>query len=819
MKLSYNWLKQYVDIDVNPEDLSVILTDVGLEVEGLEKFQSVKGGLAGVVVGEVRTCVKHPNADKLSVTTVDVGNDRLLPIVCGAPNVAAGQKVLVAVVGTILYSDEDSFEIKKVKIRGEVSEGMICAEDELGLGTAHDGIIVLPAETGIGIPASKVFAVEEDHVYEIGLTPNRADAASHIGAARDLVAGFNRLNNSDGNRLRLPSVGKFKVDNHDLDIEVIVEDTIACPRYTGVTLSGINVVESPNWLKNKLNAIGLRPINNIVDVTNYVLHETGQPLHAFDADEVKGNKVVIKKMPHDTPFITLDEVERKLDSNDLMICNDEKGMCIAGVFGGIKSGVTEKTRNIFLESAYFDPAHVRKTSKRHQLQTDASFRFERGVDPNITAYALKRAILLFQEIAGGKVSSEIKDIYPKPIEPWEIQVSYQNIDRLIGKVIDRDIIKKILTDLEIKIDKEKEDGLILLIPTNKVDVTREADVIEEIIRIYGFNNIDFKNQMNISVNIRQKPDREQLQNLIAEHLTANGYSEILNNSLTRSEYYDGIEEFNRKRRVMLANPLSQDLDMMRQNLLFGSLEVIAYNSNRRTSDLKLYEFGKIYLKKEDAKKADGLKNYHEEKHLSIFVTGKVDAENWNSDARIADFYYLKKVLEGILRKLGLLNRNIVLNESSSPVYSHSLQYLINEKLVAEVSEVDQSTLSKFDIKQSVFIANLDWERVLKYVSVKEVPYIPVARFPSVRRDLALLVEKDVRFEDLKNAALKSERKLLKEVGLFDIYEGDNIPQGKKSYALSFILQDAERTLTDKVIDKIIKKIQMTLEKQFNASLR
>jgi phenylalanyl-tRNA synthetase beta chain len=818
MKLSYNWLKQYVDIDVSPDELSIILTDVGLEVEGLEKFQSVKGGLEGVVVGEVLTCSKHPNADKLSVTTVDVGQETPLPIVCGAPNVAAGQKVLVATVGTLLYSGEDSFEIKKAKIRGEVSQGMICAEDELGLGTSHDGIMVLDEDVQVGIPANQVFEVEEDHVYEIGLTPNRADAASHFGAARDLVAGLNRLKNTDKYHLHLPSVEDFHVENHDLDIDVIVEDTVACPRYVGVTLSNIEVKESPDWLKNRLNAIGLRPINNIVDVTNYVLHETGQPLHAFDAAEIKGNKVVIRKMSQDTAFITLDEVERKLDSNDLMICNESDGMCIAGVFGGIDSGVTEKTKNIFLESAYFDPTHVRKTSRRHQLQTDASFRFERGVDPNITSYALQRAILLFQEVAGGQVSSEIKDVYPQPIEPWDIRVSYRNVDRLIGKVIEREAIKKILTDLDIEVMDENDNGFIARIPTNKVDVTREADVIEEIIRIYGFNNIDFENQMNISVNIRQKPDPEKIQNLIAGHLTAKGFAEMLNNSLTNSSYYDGLEEDDKSLRVMLANPLSQDLDMMRKNLLFGGLEVIAYNNNRRISDLKLYEFGKTYHKK-GLEKQSGLKNFREEKFCALFTTGRLSAENWNTTDAQVDFYYLKGIVEGILQKLGFMDRNLSLEESKSKVFPQSLTYVLGEKVIAEVSVVSKSLLESFDIKNAVYIANLQWDKILKMISVKEKPYQPVPKFPTVRRDLALLVDKDIRFEDLKTAALKTERKLLKEVGLFDIYEGEKIPRGKKSYALSFMLLDEDRTLTDKVIDKTMRKIQMTLEKNFDASLR
>ncbi|MEJ2595153.1 MAG: phenylalanine--tRNA ligase subunit beta, partial [bacterium] len=537
MKLSYNWLKQYIDFDLKPEELSTLLTDIGLEVEGLQEFQSIRGGLEGVVVGEVKSCLRHPNADKLSLTRVDVGKPDLLSIVCGAPNVAEGQKVLVATVGTTLYQGEQSFEIKKARIRGEESQGMICAEDELGLGDSHEGIMVLPDEVGVGTPAKEYFEIENDYVFEIGLTPNRADAASHIGAARDLVAGLNRLENTRKHKLKIPEVKGFKVDNQDLDIDVIVEDPEACPRYTGVTLSNIQVKESPDWLKNKLLAIGLRPINNIVDVTNYVLHETGQPLHAFDADEIAGNRVIIKKLENGTPFITLDEEERKLGAEDLMICNDKEGMCIAGVFGGIHSGVTEKTTRLFLESAYFDPAHIRKTSRRHTLQTDASFRFERGADPNVTVYALKRAILLFQEVAGGVVSSEIKDVYPKPVEKIKVDIRFENVDRLIGNHIDRKIIREILEDLEIEVTGENETGLSLLIPTNKVDVTREADVIEEIIRIYGFNRIEYQKKFSTSVQVRQKPDRELYQNRISEQLTAQGFHEMINNSLTNASYY------------------------------------------------------------------------------------------------------------------------------------------------------------------------------------------------------------------------------------------------------------------------------------------
>ena len=818
MKLSYNWLKQYVDIDVNAEELSTILTDIGLEVEGLEKYQSIKGGLDGIVVGEVITCSRHPNADKLSVTTVDVGADRLLPIVCGAPNVAEGQKVLVATVGTTLYSDDDSFKIKKTKIRGEVSEGMICAEDELGMGTSHDGIIVLPDDYQAGLPAGKYFAVENDFVFEIGLTPNRADAASHIGTAKDLVAGLNRAKETRKYKQHLPSVDNFKVDDHSLDIDVVVEDTDACPRYAGVTITGVKVSESPDWLKNRLNAIGLRPLNNIVDVTNFVLHETGQPLHAFDADHIKG-KVVVKKLPQDTAFVTLDEIERKLDANDLMICDTEHGMCIGGVFGGIHSGVTEKTTNIFLESAYFDPAHIRKSSRRHGLQTDASFRFERGVDPNNTLYALKRAILLFQEVAGGKVSSEIKDVYPKPIESWEVKVSYKNVDRLIGKSIPRDLIKEILGDLEIKVKTETEEGLTLLIPTSKVDVTREADVIEEILRIYGYNNVEFADKLHASVIIRQKPDPEKVQNLISDQLTAQGFVEIMNNSLTKSDYYSKSNDFNEALNVKLLNPLSNDLDVLRQSLVFGGLEVIAFNSNRKVPDLKLYEFGNIYQNKGTDGQLTGLDKYYQEKHLSLFITGRDKPENWNSANNAVDFFTLKGIVESILNKLGIDGKGLEIKEEKSGDFSQKLAYHFNGKYLAYVAEVDKNLLKAFDVKSKTYTADFNWDNIMASIPGSDMSYRPVPRYPAVRRDLALLVNNSVKFDELKETAFKTERKILKRVGLFDIYKGDKIAEGKKSYALSFILQDEDKTLTDKIIEKTMKRIQQAIEKEFDAELR
>ncbi len=818
MKLSYNWLKQYIDLDVDPHELSAILTDIGLEVEGMEKFQSVKGGLEGVVIGKVLTCEPHSNADKLSVTTVDVGG-KVLPVVCGAPNVAAGQKVLVATVGTILYDGDQEFKIKKAKIRGEVSEGMICAEDELGLGTSHDGIMVLPEDAPVGKPAKEYIKIEEDWVYEIGLTPNRSDAASHIGSARDLVAGLNQLKKTRKYKLEKPSVDNFKVDNHDLDIDVIVEDTEACPRYSGVTISNIEVKESPEWLKNRLLAVGLRPINNIVDITNFVLHETGHPLHAFDAAKIKGNKVIIKKTEENTPFITLDEIERKLHPHDLMICNEDEEMCIAGVFGGADSGVTEKTTSIFLESAYFDPTHIRKTSKRHTLQTDASFRFERGADPNITIYALKRAALLIKEIAGGTISSEIKDVYPNPINDWTVDIDLNRVNTLIGKKIDNKTIKNILQDLDIKIIEETEDKMKCLVPTFKVDVKREVDIVEEILRIYGYNNVDIPEKVNISVNIRQKPDPEKIQNIISDYLVGQGFVEIMNNSLTKSEYVVKNKEFNEDNSVELLNPLSKDLDILRQTLLFGGLEVINYNQNRKINDLKIFEFGKVYKRKSAAGKGSGLKNYNEEKRLAIFMTGRLEDENWNTGNAKADFYALKGIIESILNRLGIDRANITLEESSNSNFSYSLDYKVSGKGLLSVSEADKKLLKQFDIKQPVYIADINWEFIMSLIPKYDLNYKPLSKFPSVRRDLALVVDKSITFGQLKDIALKAERKLLKDVGIFDIYEGDKIEEGKKSYALSFVLQDENKTLTDKIIDKTMKKLLQAFEKEAGAKLR
>jgi len=815
MKISYNWLKNYIKLDVDPNSLSTILTDIGLEVEAMEKYQSVKGGLEGIVVGKVISCERHANADKLSVTTVDIGREELLPIVCGAPNVAAGQKVVVATVGTTLYDGDDSFKIKKAKIRGEVSEGMICAEDELGLGESHEGIMILPEDTEIGLKAAEYFDIEEDIIYEIGLTPNRSDATSHIGTARDLVAGLNHYFNTDKYKLELPSVDGFKVENTNLDIDVIVEDTEACPRYTGVCISNIKVAESPKWLKIKLDAIGVRPINNIVDITNYVLHETGQPLHAFNADMIIGGKVVVRKMENDTPFIALDEVERRLHQDDLMICNSENGMCIAGVFGGVTSGVDNNTVNIFLESAYFDSRHVRKTSKRHALQTDASFRFERGADPNITPYALKRAANLIVEIAGGSISSEVKDVYPTSIDPWKVDINFANVDRLIGKVIDRDIIRKILVDLEIEVLETNELGMKLRVPTYKVDVTREVDIIEEILRIYGYNNIEITGKIATSISSRPVPDMENVRNSISDYLVSQGFIEIMNNSLTKAEYSELTEDISLENNVGLLNPLSKDLNSMRQTLLFGALETVAYNVNRKMSDLFLFERGSTYKMIQNHK--EGVDKYLEENHLVMLATGKKPGNTWIANGDV-DIYTLTALVNSIITRLRV-KTNIEYDDSGSDSSNYSIKYNIDDNIVAEVSLISNDLLKKFDIGQEVYYADINWSLLMKYSDFSDVKYKPVPKFPVVKRDLSLVLDSNVKFADLKAAAMKTERKLLKNVTLFDIYEGKNIDEGSKSYALSFMLQDETKTLTDKVIDKTMKRIFGTFEQQFNARLR
>ncbi|WP_167614906.1 phenylalanine--tRNA ligase subunit beta [Maribellus sediminis] len=816
MKIAYSWLKEYIQLNKSPEEICDILTQTGLEVGGLEEVETIKGGLEGLVIGEVMTCKEHPNSDHLSITTVNVGTDEALPIVCGAPNVAAGQKVVVATVGTTLYDGDQEFTIKKSKIRGEVSMGMICAEDEIGIGTDHDGIMVLDENAKVGTPAKDYFRIESDWVIEIDLTPNRIDGASVIGVARDLAAFLSKAEKTSYSK---PSVDAFKVDNHDLEIPVEVGTPEACPRYAGVTISGVEIKESPEWLQNRLKMIGHSPINNVVDITNYVLFETGQPLHAFDADEIAGNKVVVKTLNAGTKFTTLDEVERELHQDDLMICNTEEAMCIGGVFGGIKSGVKESTKNIFLESACFDPVYIRKTARRHGLNTDASFRFERGVDPNNTIYALKRAAMLIKEIAGGNISSDIVDIYPEPIEDFKVEVSYANIARLIGKDLGAELIKNILTSLEIKIDAETETGLSLSVPPYRVDVKREADVIEEILRIYGYNNVEIPTQVNASLQTAEKPSPDGIKNLVAEMLTAQGFNEIWSNSLTKASYYENLKDFKAEQTVIILNPLSADLNGMRQTLLFGGLESIAYNANRQSKNLKFYEFGNCYFYKGTQLKDQPANNYWEENHLGLFVTGNKEQENWTTKEESASFFGLKSYVEKILKRLGLLNQNTQVASSESELFSDGLSYTYNNKVVLELGIVVGSFLKKFDIDSPVYYADFNWDNVFHAHKKHKVLFDELPKFPAVRRDLALLIDKNVTFNQIKELAFKSERQLLRQVDLFDVYEGKGVPEGKKSYAVSFILRDDNKTLNDKQIDKTMQRLIAAFGRDLAAELR
>jgi len=798
MNISYNWLKNYLNIDKTPDELSLILTDIGLEVEAVEKVQAIPGGLEGLIVGEVLTAEQHPNADKLRVTTVNVGNAEPLHIVCGAPNCRAGLKVIVATVGTTCHPiSGDPFKITKSKIRGEVSEGMLCGEDEIGLGMSHAGIVELPVEAKVGSLVKEFYQIEDDYRFEIGLTPNRADAASHLGVARDLAAYFRSTYD-------LPNVEVFQEGRLSEGTVVAVEDNEACPRYSGINISGVQVDESPDWLKEKLQAIGIRTINNIVDVTNYVLHDLGQPLHAFDAAMIAGNKVVVRKAQEDELFVTLDGVERKLSSEDLIIADAEKPMCIAGVFGGEYSGVTESTTDIFLESAYFNPVSVRKTSKRHVLKTDSSFRFERGTDPNMTVFALKRAALLIREVAGGTVSSTIKDIYPAPVPPFAFTVSYKNVQRLIGKEIPAEEIKEIILALGIAITAENGDSIQVEVPAYKVDVTREVDVIEEVLRIYGYNNIELKSQILASLNTQEKPDKEVVLNQIADLLIANGYREILSNSLTKLSYTD-----DEATAVRLLNPLSSDLDTMRQNLLYSVLTAVEYNQKRKATDLKVFEHGKTYHLKEEG--------YEEKQRLALGIVGKQLAEQWNHDAKAVSFYTLKAAVDAIVKRLKIDNLQIV--ETSNKDLAYGLDYLKGQKVLVSLGAVSSEAMGKADVDGQVYFADFDWDLVLKAIRKNSIKYREVSKYPAVRRDLALLVDEAVTFEQLKIVAAKTERKLLKEVNIFDVYKGDKLPEGKKSYALSFTIQDEEKTLNDKQIDSIIQKLIVNFEKETGAVVR
>ena len=807
MKISYNWLKEYINIDLDANVVAKYLTDTGLEVEGIETVESVKGGLKGIVIGEVLTKDQHPNADRLSITTVDIGQENSLQIVCGASNVEAGQKVPVATIGTVLYSGEKSFKIKKGKIRGEVSEGMICAEDEIGLGDSHEGIMVLDTNAKSGQSASEYFNIESDIVFEIGLTPNRSDAMSHIGVARDLAAVLHH-NNIDC-KLEFPDISSFK-EGSEKGFTIEVKDYKACPRYAGLNLENITVSSSPDWLKKKLTSIGLTPINNVVDITNFVLHETGQPLHAFDASKIKNQKIIVQQLAENTKFTTLDEQERKLSSNDLIICNgDNEPMCLAGVFGGIDSGVSSSTTSIFLESAYFNPVSVRKTAKRHSLSTDASFRFERSVDPNLVIYALKRAANLLSEICGASISSSISDLYPEKINNTSLTLNYDKVDSLIGEKIDRNQITSILKDLDIDVETENDTQIELSIPPYRIDVTREEDVIEEILRIYGYNNICIPKQIKSSISYSKKPNSHDLQNAISDLLSSNGFSECMNNSLSKSSYSKLIDEIDEEKQITLLNPLSQELDGMRQSMLFSGLENISYNLNRKASDLSFYEFGNTYHL-ENGK-------YVENRKLILLATGNESFENWDSPSKQKDFFWMKKRVEHILRRLGI--SNIKGKTSDLSYLDDAFSFTIKKDVVASFGSVSSPLLSKFGIKNEVLYAEIEWGLLTERLKHNNTKYKEINKFPAVRRDLALLLDKDIEFSTLNNIAKQTENKLLKSVNLFDVYEGDKLPKGKKSYAMSFALESSEKTLTDKEIDKVMSNLIQSFEQKVGAEVR
>ena len=821
MNISYNWLKDYLDFDLTPAEVAEALTSIGLETGSVEEVQAVKGGLEGLVIGEVLTCEPHPNSDHMHVTTVNLGQgDAPVQIVCGAPNVAAGQKVVVATLGTKLYDGDQCFTIKKSKLRGIESNGMICAEDEIGIGTDHSGIIVLPADAVPGTLAKDYYNLQSDYVLEVDITPNRADACSHYGVARDLYAYLVRHGKSA--HLHRPEVDVFCVENHELDIPVTVENTEACPHYAGVTVKGVTVKESPEWLQTRLRAIGLRPINNVVDVTNYIVHAFGQPLHCFDADTIKGHHVIVKTMPQGTKFTTLDGVERTLDARDLMICNAEGPMCIAGVFGGLDSGSTEKTTDVFLESAYFHPTWVRKTARRHGLNTDASFRFERGIDPNSVIYCLKLAALMVKELAGGTISSEIKDVCTGSFPDFRVELDYAHVDALVGKHIPADTIRSIVSSLEMKIVEETAEGLTLDVPPYRVDVQRPCDVIEDILRIYGYNNVEIPTTLKSSLIPKNEHDKSnKLQNLVAEQLVGCGFNEIMNNSLTRAAYYDGLASYPSQNLVMLLNPLSTDLNAMRQTLLFGGLESVARNVNRKSPDLKFFEFGNCYYYHEEKKNPDkALAPYAEDYHLGLWLTGKRVSNSWAHPDEDASVYELKAYVENIFARLGLRMRDMVIAPVESDIYATALSIsLRNGKCLAMFGVVAHKVLRMFDIDADVYFADLNWKELMKAIKNQQVNFTELSKYPVVKRDLALLLDKDVPFAEVEKIAYDTEKKLLKGVSLFDVYEGKNLEAGKKSYAVSFWLQDENATLNDKQIDKIMSKLVANLEHKLGAKLR
>ena len=820
MNISYNWLKEYVNFDLTPEETAAALTSIGLETGGVEEVQSVKGGLEGLVIGQVLTCEPHPNSDHMHVTTVNLGQGEPVQIVCGAANVAAGQKVVVATIGTKLYDGDECFTIKKSKLRGVDSFGMICAEDEIGIGTSHEGIIVLPDEVKPGTLAKDYYNIKSDYVLEVDITPNRADACSHYGVARDLYAWL--IQNGHQAELKRPGTDGFKVDSHNLDIDVVVENTEACPRYAGVTIKGVTVKESPEWLQTKLRTIGLRPINNVVDITNYILHAYGQPMHCFDADKIRGGKIVVRTCTEGTKFVTLDGVEHTLSDRDLMICNAEEPMCIAGVFGGLDSGTTEETCNVFLESAYFHPTWVRKTARRHGLSTDSSFRFERGIDPNGVIYALKEAAMLVKELGGGEIASEIKDNYPNPIADFPVELSYDYVNSLSGKEIPTDTVKRIVGSLEMKVTGETDKGLSLLVPPYRVDVQRPCDVVEDILRIYGYNNVEIPTSLKSSLNVKGETDCSvKLQNLVSEQLVGCGFNEIMNNSLTAAAYYEGLETFKPDNLVRLMNPLSSDLNVMRATLLFGGLESICHNANRKNADLKFFEFGNCYHYHAEKKNPEKtLAAYSEELHLGLWVTGKRVSNSWAHPDEDSSVYELKAYVINIFRRLGVNFGGLVFGNLTDDIYPVAISvHTRGGKLLATFGVVSRKILKAFDIDSEVYYADINWKELMKAIKGNAVYYKEISKYPAVKRDLALLIDKKVQFAEIEKIAYETDRKLLKAVELFDVYEGKNLEAGKKSYAVSFMLQDENATLNDKQIDKFMQKLIVNLQNKLDAKLR
>ena len=820
MNISYNWLKEYVDFDLTPDEVAAALTSIGLETGSVEEVQTIKGGLEGLVIGEVLTCEAHPNSDHMHITTVNLGQGEPVQIVCGAPNVAAGQKVVVATLGTKLYDGDECFTIKKSKLRGVESVGMICAEDEIGIGTDHAGIIVLPADAVVGTPAKEYYNVKSDYVLEVDITPNRVDATSHFGVARDLAA-YLKQNGKPAN-LKRPSVDAFKIDDEVPAIEVVVENKEACLRYSGITIKNVTVKESPEWLQNRLKVIGLRPINNVVDITNYILHGVGQPLHSFDADKIKGNKVVVRSATEGAKFVTLDGVERTLTDRDLMICNVEEPMCIAGVFGGLDSGVTEQTKNVFLESATFHPTWIRKTARRFGLNTDASFRYERGLDPNQTVEVMKRAALLIQEVAGGTITGAIQDIYPVPVAPYRVELTYDKVNTLIGKVIPVETVKSILESLEMKIVSETAEGLVIDVPVYRIDVQRDVDVIEDILRIYGYNNVEFSDNVKSNLSYQTPTDRSyKLQNLISEQLCGCGFNEILNNSLTRSAYYDNLSTYPVSHCVMLMNPLSADLNCMRQTLLFGGLESVEHNAKRKNGNIRFFEFGNCYDYNIDHKKeGETLAEFSEDYRLGLWVSGSRVDNNWAHPNEKSSVYELKAYVENILVRLGVNLQKVIFGNLANDIYSAGLSITTSSgRQLGTMGIVSPKICKELDIETDVYYAELSWTLLMKEIKKSKVTFSEISKFPAVKRDLALLLEKNVQFAEIEKIATESERKLLKDVALFDVYEGKNLPAGKKSYAVSFYLQDEGKTLNDKQIDAIMKKIQTNLEQKLGAQLR